>query len=139
MGNDLILGNLRRKRAYLGGEIEAGKQALRRKKGQLYVIDRMLRLLDAGADPNTIKGIRPHNYLEGLRQGDQTRLCFEALRDAAEPLTMPELALAVSQRKGIANSPELRSRLRGTLGRLTREGRLRKVGKPRTIKWALVE
>jgi hypothetical protein len=99
----------------------------------------MLRLLDAGVDPNTIKGIRPHNYLEGLRQGDQTRLVFEALRDAVEPLAMPELARVISQRKGIPNSPELRSRLRGTVGRLTKEGRLRKVGKPRSVRWALSE
>lgn len=137
MGDIILLQNLRRKRAYLQGEIEAKECQLGCLRDDLETIDRMIRLIDAGTDPNTIKGIRPHSYLEGLRQGDQTRLCFEVLREAAQPLTMPELALAVAQHKGIPNSPELRSRLRGTVERLTGEGRLKKVGKPRTTRWTL--
>src|ERR1700679_1465901 len=101
MSDTILLQNLRRKRAILQGQIEAGARQLRLLRGDLETVDRMIRLVDAGIDPNTIKGIRPCQRLEGFKQGDQTRLIFEALRDAGSPLTMPEMAQAIGQRKGM--------------------------------------
>lgn len=137
MGDVILLQNLRRKRAYLQGEIDAKECQLGCLRDDLETIDRMLRLLDAGTDPNSIKGIRSHQRMEQFKQGDQTRLIFETLREAPEPLTMPELAETIGQRKGMGDCPELRSRLRSTLGRLVKDGRLRKVGRPRNVRWAL--
>jgi hypothetical protein len=137
MGDLILLQNLKRKRAYHQGEVEARECQLGCLRDDLETIDRMIRLIDAGTDPMSIKGIRPHQRLAAFKQGDQTRLCFEALRDSGEPMTVGELAGAIAQRKGVANTSELRSRIRGTIGRLTGEGRLRKVGKPRTTRWTL--
>lgn len=137
MGDIILLQNLRRKRAYLQGQIEAKECQLDCLRDDLETIDRMLTMLDAGTRPSAIKGIRPHQRLETFKQGDQTRLIFEALRESAEPMTIGELAEVIAQRKGISNTAELRSRIRGTVGRLTGEGRLKKVGKPRTTRWTL--
>ena len=137
MADLILLQNLRRKRAYLQGEIDAKETQLGCLRDDLETIDRMIRLVDAGTDPSTIRGIRSLQRLEGFKQGDQTRLIFETLRDAREPLPMPELAEAIGQKKGLSDSPELRSRLRTTLGRLVKEGRIRKVGKPRMTRWTL--
>ncbi|MGA3004661.1 MAG: hypothetical protein ABSE20_23370, partial [Acetobacteraceae bacterium] len=99
MGDIILLQNLKRKRAYLQGEIEAKETQLGCLRDDLETIDRMLRLVDAGSDPTAIKGIRRYLRLDGFNQGDITRLTFEVLRDAAEPLAMPELATAIGQRK----------------------------------------
>lgn len=139
MADIILLQNLRRKRAYLQGEIEAKECQLGCLRDDRETIDRMLRLLDAGSDPSSIKGVRRYLRLESFDQGDMTRLAFEALRDATGPLAMPELAHAVGQRKGRGDTSELRSRLRSTLGRLVKEGRLRKLGKPRAVRWTLPE
>jgi hypothetical protein len=136
MGDIILLQNLRRKRAYLQGQIEAKECQLGCLREDLETIDRMLRLLDAGSDPTAIKGVRRYLRLDGFSQGDITRLTFEALRDAKEPMAMPELATAIGNRKGWSDCPELRSRLRSTLGRLVKEGRLKKIGKPRNVRWA---
>lgn len=137
MGKDLITSNLIRKRAYLAGEIEAGQRRLRQQKSQLYTIDRMLRLLDAGINPNTIKAIRPWQHVEGFRHGDQTRLVLTVLRQSKVPLLAREITEAIAAHKGVEITSDLRSRVRATVTRLTGEGRLQKSGKPRTVRWTL--
>jgi len=137
MGKDLIISNLRRKRAYLAGEIEAGKRKLRRLKSEMYTFDRMLMLIDAGRAPSEIKGIQPHFRMPGFRQGEQTRLVLTVLGAADGPLLAREVIQAVADRKGITACPELAWRVRATLMRLTREGRIERVGKPRTLRWTL--
>src|ERR1700678_3266547 len=100
MGESFILPALQRKRAYLQGEIEAKECQLGCLRDDLETIDRMLRLIDSGTNPSTIKGIRPHRYMEAFNQGDQTRLIFEVLRDSVEPMSAREMAQAIAHRKG---------------------------------------
>lgn len=137
MADLILLQNLADRRARLQGEVEATDRRLATLRGDLDTIDRMIRLIDAGTDPSTIKGIRPHRRLQAFRQGEQTRLVYEALRLADAPLTVPELVEVIARRKEVANTPELRSRLRSTLGRLMRQGRLTRSGKPRSVRWTL--
>lgn len=138
MGDVNLLHTLRRKRAYLQGEIEAKECQLGCLRDDLETIDRMIRLIDAGTDPRTIKGIRPHQRLEGFKQGDQTKLILTVLRESGEPMSAREIADAIAVRKGMPVIPELVSRVRATMGRVTREGRLRRHGKQRSLKWSLV-
>jgi hypothetical protein len=137
MADTLLLHTLRRKRAYLQGEIEAKECQLGCLRDDLETIDRMIRLVDAGTDPNTIKGIRPAQRLEGFKQGDHTKLCFAILREAGEPLTAPQIARQVAERKSVAFGAELVIRVRANVMRLAREGRLQKSGVRRALKWGL--
>jgi hypothetical protein len=139
MPDTLLLSTLRRKRAYLQGEIEAKECQVGCLRDDLETIDRMIRLVDAGTDPNSIKGIRPAQRLEGFKQGDQTRLIFTILRKSGQPMSPRELAEAIAAHKGMPLIPELVSRVRSTVGRLTGKGRLTKVGMRRSLKWGLPE
>jgi hypothetical protein len=139
MGDTYIINGLRRKRAYLSGEIVAAQRTLVRKRAELRNIDRMLKQLDSAIDLSAIKGIRPHLYMEAFRQGEQTRLCFAVLRMAGEPLTAREIARRMAKRKDAKLSARLVDRVRATLGRLTREGRLQKTGIRRSLRWGLPE
>lgn len=98
----------------------------------------MIRLIDAGTDPNSIKGIRPCQRLEGFKQGEQTRLIFTILRESGDAMSARQLAEAIAARKGTPLIPELVMRVRASLGRLTREGRLKNRGIRRSLKWGLV-
>ena len=96
MSDTLLLAGLRRKRAYLQGEIEAKECQIGCLWDDLETIDRMIRLIDAGIDPSSIKGIRPHQRMESFMQGEITRFCFTALREAGEPLSVRESVPKVS-------------------------------------------
>ena len=135
MGDIILLQNLRRKRAYVQGEIEAKQTQLACLRDDRKTIDRMICLIDGGTDPTTIKGIRPHRFMEAFNHGDQTRLCYEVLREAGEPMSARQMAEAIAQRKGVPLVPELVMRVRATLGRLTRAGKLQRQGIRRSLKW----
>jgi hypothetical protein len=137
MGDIILLQNMTRKRAYLKGEIDARERQLGLLWDDLETVDRMICLVNAGTDPNAIKGIRPHMTMPGFRQGELTRLIFSVLRQANAPLLVHEIAERVAARKDVEISSDLRTRVRGCVGRLTREGRLQKIGKPRTVRWTL--
>src|ERR1019366_5046922 len=106
MADTLLLHTLKRKRAYLQGEIEAKECQIGCLRDDLETIDRMIRLIDAGTDPKTIKGIRPAQRLEGFRQGDHTKLCFAILQKAGEPLSASQIAQHVAERKSVAFSAD---------------------------------
>jgi hypothetical protein len=137
MSDTLLLSSLMRKRAYLAGEIEQAQRIVRKKQSDLKAIDRMLRLLDEGIKPGEIKGIRRHRRMESFRQGELTRLTFEILRVAQNPLTAKQIAMEAANRKKLALSADLLGRLRHNLYRLAREGKVRTVGPRRAFRWTL--
>lgn len=137
MGESFILPALQRKRAYLQGEIEAKDCQLGCLRHDLETVDRMIRLLDAGTDPSTIKGTRPLRRMPDFKQGDLTRLCYTVLREAGQPLSARQAAEAIATKRGIEVNPHLVMRVRATMGRLTRTGKLHKEGIRRSLKWQL--
>jgi hypothetical protein len=139
MADTLLLHTLRRKRAYLQGEIEAKECQIGCLRDDLETIDRMIRLIDAETDPNSIKGIRPYPRLEGFRHGEYTWLCLSVLRQAGEPLSIVQIAREIASRKDILLTALLIDRIRCAVKRLRKRGRLRRFDAAGCVKWSLTE
>ena len=74
---------LRDRRARLAGAIEVYDLRAARARQDMATIDATLRLFHPDADPNHIIPIRPRWRGIYFHNGERTRLCLEALRDAA--------------------------------------------------------
>lgn len=73
---------LKRKRATIAGEIQAGEKRLKALREALVHLDATLRLFDPDAEPGTIPPKRVHrksNYFDGP---ELARLCNDTLRRA---------------------------------------------------------
>lgn len=133
----LITNNLTRRRAYLTGEIEQTQRKLKQLRSERYTIDKMLRLVDANINPNAIPGIRRHCRIDGFRQGEITRLCLGALRQAEAPISAAAIAGHIAKAKGVEVTNDILARVRSAMLRLVREGRVVRSGVHRGRLWAL--
>ncbi|WP_158926727.1 hypothetical protein [Acidisphaera sp. S103] len=97
----------------------------------------MLRLLDSGINPTAIKGIQRHYRLPDFKHGEMTRLCVRALRRAEAPVSAGVVAQEIAKAKGIEVTASVLSRVRLTMIRLTREGRVIRSGAHRARLWML--
>ena len=91
---------LRDKRARIAGEIEAAERKIAKDWETLASLDGTLRLFHPEADPNHIMSIRPKWRGVYFRNGERTRLCLEALRDAGGPVKQSGIAEYVMLAKG---------------------------------------
>ena len=118
---------LRRKRAYLAGEIAQAERQLADKYRTLRTLDATIQLFQPTSNPELIPAIRPHRRGLFFRQGEQMRLCLAALRDAGQPMSARQVAEHAMRAKGLPTDNErivgsVRVQGRVALGRLEDRG-----------------
>lgn len=96
-----VLSGLIAKRAELAGEIEASEARLHELRTALDHLDATIRLFDPAFPVAGIRAKQPRNSAHLFGSGELVRLVFGVLREAAEPLTIRQIAEAVMQAKGL--------------------------------------
>lgn len=133
---------LRRKRAYLAGEIAQAERQLADKYRALKNLDATIQLFQPTTNPELIPAIRPHRRGLFFRQGEQMGLCRDALREAGGPMSARQVAEYAMRAKGlpVGNSPILASiavQVRVALGRLEAKEVVVKIISAPDAWWAL--
>ena len=101
MGNTYAIMALRRKRAYLAGEIEAAERTTSKQRETLATLDATIRLFEPTSNPELIAAIRPTSRGTLFRHGEQMRLCLDALREADGPISARAITLHAMEAKGL--------------------------------------
>src|ERR1700686_130932 len=107
MADTFVISGLTERASRIMGEIAALEQQIVRYKHDLAHIQAAAKLFDPDYD---ISGVRrkspkaPRSPLFG--QGEITRSCREALRDAAEPVTLADIVSKIMASKGLDASNE---------------------------------
>ena len=135
---------LRRKRAYLAGEIAQAERQLADKYRTLKTLDATIQLFAHATNPELIPAIRPTRRGLFFREGEQMRLCITALRETGQPMSARQVAEHAMRAKGLPtdNAPILRSiavQVRVALGRLEGKGMVVRIVSAPDAWWALVE
>jgi hypothetical protein len=133
---------LRRKRAYLAGEIAQAERPLADKRKVMATLDATIQLFEPTSNPELIAAIRPTRHGLFFRHGEQTRLCVAALREAGAPMSARQVAVYAMQAKGLPtdNAPILASiavQVRVALGSLEAKGVVVKIISAPDAWWAL--
>ena len=138
------MSGLRRKRAHLAGEIEAEeKRQVERREG-LATLDAVIRMFEPQSNPEMIAPIRPCTVRNlFFRRGEQMRLCIQALRKAARPITCRQVVDFCLVAKGLHDlEPQVRAQMtehvRSTLVRLAERGVVRKIVERPDTWWELL-
>jgi hypothetical protein len=143
MGDPCVISILRQKRAEISGIIASLEKEIHARRGDLAHVDATLRLFAPGI---AVDGIKPKlpavprsQYFD---QGELSERCRVALRDAAEPVNVEDIARAAMVAKGI--DPEDRrvradfcKRLRWPLERMRANGTAIKAGIGPDARWRL--
>jgi hypothetical protein len=142
MTTPFVLSTLVAKRAEIAGIIAEMEQQLAQHRADLIHLDGVLRLLDSGIDPETIKPKRPYRRTRYFGRYELSRLCLAALRTASEPLSVDDIAAQVIAAKSFqADDAILRAAVRVQVKtvaqRLRRERTIEKIGSRRASKWKL--
>jgi hypothetical protein len=133
---------LRRKRAYLAGEMAQAERRLADKRKVLATLDATIQLFAPASNPELIAAIRPTRRGLFFRHGEQMRLCLAALREAGGPISARQVAEYAMRAKGLPtdNAPILASiavQMRVALGRLEDKGMVVKIMSAPDAWWAL--
>jgi hypothetical protein len=142
MTTPYVLSTLVAKRAEIAGAITELERQLAQHRADLIHLDGVLRLLDSGIDPETIKPKRPYRRTRYFGRYELSRFCLAALRTASEPLSTDDIAGQVIAAKGFqADDAILRAAVRlqvkTVAQRLRREGTIENIGKRSASKWKL--
>jgi hypothetical protein len=137
-----IVAGLIAKRAELAGVIVQMQRDLDQHRADLAHIDGVLRILAIDLDPESIKPKRPYRRSMYFEARELSRLILAALRTAAEPLSVDNLAERAMTAKGFdLTDAILRAAIRHQVGlaarRLHRGGAIENVGSRRASKWKL--
>jgi hypothetical protein len=133
---------LRRKRAYLAGEIAQAERQLADKYSALKNLDSTIQLFAPTTNPELIPAIRPTRHGLFFRHGEQMRLCRDALREADGPMSARQVAEYAMRAKGLPtdNAPILASiavHVRVALGLLEARGLVVKIISSPDAWWVL--
>src|SRR5919205_2011165 len=100
-GDTFAVAALVRKRAEVAADVVACEERLKQLRADLFHLDAALRLLDPSARPDGIAAKRSRRQNGWFSTGELPRIVLDVLREAPEPLTVPEVALAVMERRGL--------------------------------------
>jgi hypothetical protein len=133
---------LRRERADLAGEIAQAERQLADKYKTLATLDATIQLFAPTTNPELIPAIRPHRRGLFFRQGEQMRLCLDALREAGGPMSARQVAEHAMRAKGLpaGNAAIVGSvavQVRVALGRLEARGLVVKIISAPDAWWGL--
>ena len=142
MTTPYVLSTLVAKRAEIAAIIGDMERQIAQYRADLIHLDGVLRLLDSGIDPETIKPKRPYRRTRYFGRYELSRLCLAALRTASEPLNTDDIADQVIAAQGFqADDAILRAavqlQVKTVAQRLRREGTIENVGLRRASKWQL--
>jgi hypothetical protein len=103
MENERVLSGLVKKRAELAGKIEDAQTTLRILIIDLDNIDAAIRIFDPDIDLAEIKAkpLLPRNH---AFKGEVSRIVFQVLRQATQPMTAQEIAQHVMAGRGLNSS-----------------------------------
>ena len=135
MGDTFTIAGLRRKRAYMAGEIELAENKLAKCREQLAKLDAVILMFDPNADPDTIVPMRAYiKRRSPFRRGEVTRLLLRAMSKAGQPMRVSALVEHVLAAKGLTLDDDMLKKTtevaRFALRRLTAQGKVCKL-----IKW----
>ncbi|MBL8564981.1 MAG: hypothetical protein JNM89_04625 [Hyphomicrobiaceae bacterium] len=140
-GSRYAVSALRHKRASIASEIIQVERKLQFLKSSLVHVDATLKLLDPDTDPEAIPNKRPPQRIRLFRQGELSRLVFDALRRGPETGSklqdIVSNALAAGGHDETAR-PAVAGRVRSTLAYLEKSGKVRRSGKLKETVWVLV-
>ena len=88
------------KRATLAGEIRELEDRLEQLRSDVLHVDAVIRLMDPAYQLDAIVPKRRRQRREWFGNGELLRGVLETLRQAREPMTSREVALAIMERKG---------------------------------------
>jgi len=142
MADPHVISALRAKRAEVAGLIDSLERQIAQCRANLIHLDAVLRLYQPERDPTEIKPKRSVHRNRYFAAGELARLCLEAFRDAAEPLSVPDIVGCVIAAKGFdAGDRVLREALttlvKATLNPMRRRGVVEKIGQGRGVRWTL--
>lgn len=123
---------LRRKRAHIAGEIAQLEKALAKLRRARDTIDATLNLFTPATNPDLIPPIRPYTSNLFFRNGEQMRLCLDALREACKPVRTLGVTAYVMEAKGLPSEDgKLRTaildQVRKALYRMEKRGLVRRM------------
>src|ERR1700733_9177166 len=138
MAEPHVISALRKKRAELAGEVVTAQLRLGKLRDDLDAVDRTLRVFDPRQHPEKIRPIVKRKGDRMFGYGECTRAILNALRDAPEPMTAPDLAERVALDCRIATeAPDpaaaVLTRVRAALAKLDKRGIVSGGGRP--VRW----
>ena len=136
-----VVSALRNKRAELAGMVGQLEQQLARQRTNLAHLDATMRLFDPDIRPQEIRPKRQRARSAWFRQGECLRLIYDALRDAAQPLTTRDLAERIMRAKAIPAGDGRRRELiqKTVLGSLNRaKETIARVETAGVVSWRLI-
>jgi hypothetical protein len=124
--------------------IDGLEKLLAQHRADLLHLDGVLRLYQPERDPTEIRPKQTRGRNRYFGQGELSRLCREAFRDADGPLSVADLTAAVITAKGFnAGDRVLFDRIddliKSALGPMRRVGSVDKIGEGRGVRWRLAE
>jgi hypothetical protein len=139
MADPHVISALRARRAEVAGLIDALERELAQQRADLVHLDSVLRLFQPERDPTEIRPKRSVHRNRYFGRGELSRLCREAFRDTAGPLSVADLVAAVILAKGFdAGDRVLRDRIddlvKAALGPMSRSGSVEKIGQGRGVR-----
>ena len=129
------------KRATLVGEIHDLEGRLEQLRSDVLHVDAVIRLMDPAYQLDAIVPKRRRQRREWFGNGELLRAVLETLRQAREPMTSREVALAIMERKGFDQNDGQTVRLieKRVDATIRRRGALveRVVYGPRSVAWRI--
>ena len=95
-----VLHALTRKRAEVAGQIEHNQLELRRLIAELDHIDATIRIFNPTIDIGAIRS-KPVPPRHAAFKGEVTRIVFQTLRDAQQPVTSRDIAMRLMTERGL--------------------------------------
>ena len=96
-----VISALSNKRAELAGIVSQLERQLAQQQANLAHLDATMRLFDPDIRPNRIRPKQPRARSVWFRPGECLRLIYDALREAAQPMTTHQLAERIIQLKAL--------------------------------------
>lgn len=132
MADTHVISALVDKRRRLAGQRNQLKRELERISASIKAVDTTIKQFDPDVDVKQLGVIRPSRRNAFFMNGHGSRLVLEVLRDAEEPMTMPEIVQATAGLAGVELGPEnrdaFRATIRNVLGGLENRGRVERTG-----------
>jgi hypothetical protein len=135
------------KRAEIAYELAGHLHRVDELESQLGHIDAALKLLDPAFKPPKQRPRKPPKSRRWLPHGDAARLSLAALRQAAKPLTTPDVVAHITKVKNLSfanrvDAEDFASSIAMALRRYAKKGAVENVGGPgthRELSWQLTD
>ena len=101
MAEPHVINALSNKRAELAGIVSQLERQLAQQQANLAHLDATMRLFDANIRPDKIRPRQPRARSVWFRPGECLRLIYDALREAAQPMTTHQLAERIIRVKAL--------------------------------------